>query len=115
MMADFVAWDEATGRYIIGPPVMSGAEGNSGFESWNSTSELNYWAMSLEIAQKWRERLGLAREPKWDHVLEHLRVRRSKMAFTLMPSRIPMCGISRTPAIFCGQRGLKFMAAFVDR
>ena len=72
MMADFVAWDEASGRYILGPPVMSGAEGNSGFESWNSTSELSYWAMSLHIAQKWRERLGLEREPQWDHVLAHL-------------------------------------------
>lgn len=38
-----VAWDEQTGRYILGPPVMSGAEGGSGFDSWNSTSELNYW------------------------------------------------------------------------
>jgi hypothetical protein len=72
MMADFMAWDEGTHRYVMGPPVMSGAEGNSGFESWNSTSELNYWAMSLEIAQRWRERLGLAREPKWDNVLKHL-------------------------------------------
>lgn len=72
MMAEFVAWDDAAQRYIMGPPVMSGAEGNSGFGSWNSTSELNYWAMSLEIAQRWRERLGLAREPKWDHILQHL-------------------------------------------
>ena len=72
MMADFVAWDEQTGRYILGPPVMSGAEGGSGFDSWNSTSELNYWAMSLQIAQAWRERLGLPREPKWDQVLQHL-------------------------------------------
>jgi len=72
MMADFVAWDEKSGRYILGPPVMSGAEGNSGFESWNSTSELNYWAMSLEIAQRWRERLGLARDVKWDHIMAHL-------------------------------------------
>ena len=72
MMADFVAWDEKSGRYILGPPVMSGAEGNSGFVSWNSTSELNYWAMSLEIAQHWRERLGLTREPNWDHILKHL-------------------------------------------
>ena len=72
MMADFVAWDAKNGRYILGPPVMSGAEGNSGFQSWNSTSELTYWAMSLRIAQKWRERLGLSRDPQWDHILTHL-------------------------------------------
>jgi hypothetical protein len=64
MMLDFVYWDDSTDRYILGPPVMSGAEGNSGFESWNSTSELNYWAMSLRIAKKWRERLALPEDEK---------------------------------------------------
>jgi len=72
MMADFMAWDEATQRYIMGPPVMSGAEHNSGFDCWNTTSELNYWAMSLDIAQRWRERLGLRREPSWDRILAKL-------------------------------------------
>lgn len=72
MMLDFVAWDEKKQRYILGPPVMSGAEGNSGFESWNSTSELNYWALSLEISKRWRERLGLPANEKLEHVLTHL-------------------------------------------
>ncbi len=72
MMLDFVAWDEKIQRYILGPPVMSGAEGNSGFESWNSTSELNYWALSLEISKSWRERLGLPANEKLEHVLTHL-------------------------------------------
>jgi hypothetical protein len=26
----------------------------------------------LAIAQKWRERLGMPRDPKWDHVLAHM-------------------------------------------
>ena len=72
MMADFMAWDETTQRYIMGPPVMSGAEHDSGFDGWNSTSELNYWAMSLDIAQKWRERLDMQREPAWDRILAKL-------------------------------------------
>ena len=72
MMLDFVAWDDKRQRYILGPPVMSGAEGNSGFESWNSTSELNYWALSLEISKSWRERLGLPENEKLEHVLTHL-------------------------------------------
>ncbi len=72
MMLDFVFWDEATSRYILGPGVMSGAEGNSGFESWNSTSELNYWAMSFQIAQKWRNRLHLPQDEKLEHVIKHL-------------------------------------------
>ena len=72
MMLDFLYWDETTGRYILGPPVMSGAEGNSGFESWNSTSELNYWTMSLLITKKWRERLGMSADEKLEHVLKHI-------------------------------------------
>jgi len=72
MMLDFVTWDEKTQRYILGPPVMSGAEGNNGFESWNSTSELNYWAMSLEISKKWRARLGLSVNERLEHVLTNL-------------------------------------------
>jgi hypothetical protein len=72
MMLDFVYWDASTNRYILGPPVMSGAEGNSGFESWNATSELNYWAMSLRIAKKWRERLDLPKDEKLEHVIAHL-------------------------------------------
>jgi hypothetical protein len=71
-LADFVVWDEKTRRYILGPPVMSGAEAASGFQDWNPTSELNYWAFALKTAQKWRERLGMPREPRWDHILQHL-------------------------------------------
>ena len=67
-----MAWDEKTQRYILGPPVMSGAEAASGFEDWNPTSELNYWAYGLNIAQHWRERLGLPREQTWDQILQHL-------------------------------------------
>lgn len=70
MMADMAAWDGT--RYVLGPPVMSGAEGNPGWESFNVTSELNYWAFSLEVAQRWRERLGLARDPQWERVRTQL-------------------------------------------
>jgi hypothetical protein len=70
MMADFAAWDGQ--RYVLGPPVMSGAEGDLGTDGWNPTSELNYWAWSLTIAQRWRERLGMTRDRLWDQVLTHL-------------------------------------------
>jgi hypothetical protein len=33
---------------------------------------LAYWHWALSIAQQWRQRLGLQREPKWDHVINHL-------------------------------------------
>ena len=31
-----------------------------------------YWRFGLETAQRWRERLGLGRDAKWDHVITHL-------------------------------------------
>lgn len=71
-MADFVWWDGASRRYMLGPPLISGAEGSHSPDAWNPTSDLNYWAMGLEIALSWRQRLGLPAEKKWAHVLAHL-------------------------------------------
>ncbi len=34
--------------------------------------ELAYWSHGFETTQKWRERLGLGRHEKWDHILNHL-------------------------------------------
>jgi hypothetical protein len=71
-MADFVWWDAKTGRYVLGPPLLSGSEHTSPLASFNSTVELSYWFYGLRTAQVWRERLGLPREPKWDGVLAKL-------------------------------------------
>ena len=38
----------------------------------NPTFELGYWRFGLRVAQQWRERLGLPRDPKWDAVLHGL-------------------------------------------
>ncbi|HSZ38352.1 MAG TPA: hypothetical protein VK817_00180 [Trebonia sp.] len=72
MMADFAGWEHAGQRYVLGPPVLSGAEGDLGDDGWNPTSELNYWAWSLETAQRWRERLGLPRDQWWEQVRTRL-------------------------------------------
>jgi hypothetical protein len=34
--------------------------------------DLAYWRWGLDQAQVWRQRLGLAREPRWDEVRSHL-------------------------------------------
>lgn len=71
-MADIVAWDPGTERYVLGPPIITGTEATDGFDSYNPTVELSYWAYGLETAQQWRERLGMARKEAWDDVLENL-------------------------------------------
>jgi hypothetical protein len=70
-MASF-AHKDAGGRYVLGPPVIPAQENHPPRETWNPTFELEYWDHGLAIAQQWRERLGLAREPLWDDVRAHL-------------------------------------------
>ncbi len=73
-MASFVAWDSKRGQYRVGPPFADAAEiyFSDHQHQWNPTFEIAYWRWGLERAQRWRERLGLARETKWDHVIAHL-------------------------------------------
>ncbi len=71
-MASFARWDEETGRYLLAAPLISAQEIYRPEETLNPTFELAYWDFGLRTAQLWRERLGLQRVEKWDHVLENL-------------------------------------------
>jgi len=73
-MASYPVWDQAGGRYVLGPALIPAQEsyGSTRARNLNPTFELAYWHWALETAQKWRERLGLAREPAWDRVLQRL-------------------------------------------
>jgi hypothetical protein len=71
-MASFAAWDASAGRFVLGPPLQGAQEVFPKERTWNTTFELAYWRFGLETAQRWRERLGLAREPRWQRVLDHL-------------------------------------------
>ena len=67
-MSDYAHYDRATSRYVLGPPVIPAQENHPPRETWNPAFELEYWDYALDIAQRWRERLGLQRDPKWDDV-----------------------------------------------
>ena len=57
------------GAYLdLGPPIVSASEGESPYTAWNPTYELTQFNFSLDIANTWRERLGLGRNPEWDAV-----------------------------------------------
>jgi hypothetical protein len=73
-MASYAAWDEASKRYVLGPVLIPAQEsyGSVKRRAINPTYELAYWHWALETAQRWRERLGMKREPKWDDVLNKL-------------------------------------------
>ncbi|MGH7950796.1 MAG: hypothetical protein ACREFE_02595 [Limisphaerales bacterium] len=71
-MASYATWDEKTKRFVLGPILQCAQEIFPKNKTLNPTFELTYWRWGLETAQKWRERLGLPRDEKWDDVLKNL-------------------------------------------
>lgn len=71
-LASFAHYDQATDRYILGPPIKNVSESNLENNTQNPTFELAFWYYGLQIAQQWRERLGQPREPKWDDILKKI-------------------------------------------
>jgi hypothetical protein len=71
-MSSMLHWDEKGQRYVLGPPLWIAQEIYDQATSMNPTYELSYWARGLEIAQEWRERLGLPRDPEWEKQRTHL-------------------------------------------
>lgn len=71
-MASYAIHNQGRGCYSLGPPVIPAQEIHRPRETWNPTYELAYWAYGLDLAQTWRERLGLRRETRWDNVRRSL-------------------------------------------
>jgi len=71
-MADYAHFDQASNRYVLGPPFIPAQENHPARETWNATYELEYWRYGLKTANDWRVKLGLNREPKWDDIVAKL-------------------------------------------
>jgi protein-glucosylgalactosylhydroxylysine glucosidase len=71
-MASYAQWDDRNSRYVLGPPLIPAQETYKPDSTMNPAFELSYWTYGLKLAQRWRERLGLPRIDKWDHVIQHL-------------------------------------------
>jgi hypothetical protein len=73
-MASYVVWDEMNRRYVLGPAMIPAQEsyGSDRARNLNPTFELAYWRWALDIAQSWRQRLGMERHPEWDDVINRL-------------------------------------------
>lgn len=70
-MADYPKRNPVSGQYNL-DPVFPASEGQSSPLRTNTVFEIAYWHVGLEMAQQWRLRLGLSREPHWDVVASHL-------------------------------------------
>lgn len=71
-LASFAHKDPATGVYHLGPPLKNVTESTRAELVRNPTFELTFWHYGLTLAQQWRERLGLPRDPHWDDVFQNL-------------------------------------------
>lgn len=72
LLASFPHLDAARDRYVLGPPIVPAQEVFPPLSTFNPSFELAYFRFALSTAQKWRERLGLPREPGWQRVLDEL-------------------------------------------
>ncbi|HEU5078836.1 MAG TPA: hypothetical protein VFT72_06465 [Opitutaceae bacterium] len=71
-LASFAYFDQATQRYVLGPPIKNVSEKAGANTTQNPTFELAYWYYGLQVAQEWRARLGLAPEPRWTDIMQKL-------------------------------------------
>ncbi len=71
-LASFAVEDSASGRYVLGPPMIPAQEKHRPESTRNPPFELTYWRFALQTALQWRQRLNLAAEPAWEKVLAGL-------------------------------------------
>ncbi len=73
-MASYPVWDGVGQRYVLGPAMIPAQESYAAdrARNLNPTFELAYWHWALDVAQRWRERLGMGRDPQWERVLRGL-------------------------------------------
>jgi hypothetical protein len=71
-MASYAYFQNERQRFVLGPPVIPAQENHPARETWNPTFELHYWSWGLQVAQRWRERLGMKRNAEWQRIINQL-------------------------------------------
>jgi hypothetical protein len=71
-MASFAQLNEDDGYYHLCPPLIPAQEHFKATVTSDPAFELSYWDWGLKTAQKWKERMGLAKNEKWQDVIDHL-------------------------------------------
>jgi len=70
-MYSFATHDTISGRYLL-KGIIPAQETLKASETVNPPFELSYWHFAMSLAQKWRERRGLPRVDKWDHLIANI-------------------------------------------
>ena len=116
LLASWPFYDKKAKRYILGPPVIPAQENFDPLTTWNPTFELEYWRFGIATAQRWRERLGLPKNPKWDDVLFRLSKLPEKDGIYLAAeSQQDLWERARSPQCSKGSRELNVRTAIIRR
>lgn len=87
-MASFVSLDTENNRYVL-KGIIPAQETLRPEETVNPPFELSYWHYGLSVAQQWRERTGLSRDPQWDDIINRLSVLAQKEGLYLAAESAP--------------------------
>lgn len=87
-MGDFAEYDQANDRYIL-RGCIAAQETLPAATTVNPPFELSYWHFALEVAQRWRERLGKARDAHWDDIIRKISPLASKDSLYLAAETEP--------------------------
>ncbi len=71
-LASMLWLDPERNQYVLGPPLWIVQEIYDQSRAQNPAFELAYWRWTLQLAQQWRERRGLKREPLWDDMIARI-------------------------------------------
>lgn len=87
-MYSFADYDSVNNRYIL-KGIIPAQETLRASETVNPPFELSYWHFAMNIAQEWRERMGLKRNPQWDNMIKKLSPLASKDSLYLAAETAP--------------------------
>ncbi len=87
-MGDFAEYDKANDRYIL-RGCIAAQETLPAATTINPPFELSYWHFALQVAQKWRERLGQTRNAHWDDIIQKISPLASKDSLYLAAETEP--------------------------
>ena len=71
-MESYLEYEEEKDRYNLSAPLLPAQECFDENDCLNPAFELEYWYTAFLIAQKWRERLGMERNGKWEEIVSKL-------------------------------------------
>lgn len=98
-MASFV--EVRSGTYHVPAPVMPAQQFYDARATEDPTFELAYWWYGLEIAQSWRERLGLERDERWRHIRDNLAAPHRKDGLCTAVATEPHLRRDDHPSLLC--------------